>query len=341
MPKYQCEKCGNIFNRKSNYDYHVYKKKRPCDKTNKEYQCNICMENFSNINELNEHLYDCAFDSAFDSTLDYNSESKNLKCNYCNKVYTRIDNLNRHLTKFCKVKKDIDNQKEIIYQQLLEQMKLQNKKMEKIIKENKKLQNQITFNNYQNNNKNTYNINNNNINNTQNINQGIINNINRNNIKIVAFGNEDLESIREDVIKSLLHKGFQSVNKTIEYVHFNKNKPENHNVYISNMKDLYAMIFDGEYWNLRDKKEIIDQLFEDKQMFLNEKFQEFIDNLDPITKKKFKRFYNLQDDTELIENLKKDVRLILYNKRKIPMETKNMLEKTKSMYEKNKIKLII
>ena len=183
------------------------------------------------------------------------------------------------------------------------------KMMEKMMDENKILKKQVNINNNK-----TKNINSHytqNIQNTQNI----------NNIKLVAFGEEDLTYISEKICKFFLKKGFQSVPQFIEHIHFNKNKPENHNVYIPNMKDLYAMIFDGKRWNLKEKEEIINQLFDDKESFLEEKYQEYFDNLDEITKKKFKRFLE-HSNTETKKKLKNEIKLLIYNKRHVAINTK-------------------
>ena len=67
--------------------------------------------------------------------------------------------------------------------------------------------------------------------------------INNNTIKLVAFGNEDLSYITDTVCKKILNKGYMSVPGLIEHVHFDKNKPENHNIYVSNMRNNNVMIF--------------------------------------------------------------------------------------------------
>ena len=46
----------------------------------------------------------------------------------------------------------------------------------------------------------------------------------------------------------------------IEKIHFNPKKPENHNVYISNIKNKYAMVYDGNKWNLKNQDETIGDL---------------------------------------------------------------------------------
>ena len=52
------------------------------------------------------------------------------------------------------------------------------------------------------------------------------------------------------------------VKKLIERVHFNENKPENMNIYISNMKGNYAMIYKEDKWQIVNKKDHIDDLYE-------------------------------------------------------------------------------
>ena len=43
-----------------------------------------------------------------------------------------------------------------------------------------------------------------------------------------------------------MDKGYKSVPHLIDYIHFNKNKPENHNVMTTNMRDNKISIYDGE-----------------------------------------------------------------------------------------------
>ena len=40
----------------------------------------------------------------------------------------------------------------------------------------------------------------------------------------------------------------------IEKVHFDVNKPQNHNIYISNLKNKYIMIYDGNKWECKDRE---------------------------------------------------------------------------------------
>ena len=46
----------------------------------------------------------------------------------------------------------------------------------------------------------------------------------------------------------------------IKRIHFDPKKPENHNIYISNIKNKYVMIYDGIKWNLHNRDETIEGL---------------------------------------------------------------------------------
>jgi len=257
--------------------------------------------------------------------------NKIFKCYICEKIFTNNSNLVRHIKKFCKIKKleqkinknsnigDYEK-KEELYQNLLTQqnkrMEMQNKRIQQLEKQNKKLKGNIT-----NNIKITNTTNNTNNNTTNNI-----TNITNKNINIIAFGKEDMYKEYDDDVIYYLKRGYKCVLRLIENMHFNVNKPEFHSVFISNIKDLYAMIFDGNFWNIKNKTEIIDQLFDDKQFYLIDKYNQIKHKLDKKTRERFERFIG-EDDEEVLKELKNDIKLLLYNKRKIPMITKRKFEK--------------
>ena len=146
--------------------------------------------------------------------------------------------------------------------------------------------------------------------------QNTVNNI-HNDIKIIAYGKEDLSFITDDNYRLLLNKGFKSVQNLVEYIHLNQNKPENQNIYVSNMRDNYVLIFDGNQWQLKERDDVLQEMIENKTDILSEKFDELIKTLDESTIKKFKRFLDEKDEDRVVEQIKKELKLILYNKKLI------------------------
>jgi hypothetical protein len=234
-------------------------------------------------------------------------EIKN-ECKYCHKSFSRQDALSRHIDKYCKAKKSLDDSKEQLFQRLLaehdelmglmaevKQLKKENKEFKQIIAQQTNIQTQ-----------------NNTIHNTL-------------NIKLVAYGKEDISAIPVQVYKQLINKGFMSVPALVEKVHFDKNKPENQNIYMSNMRDDYILIYDGEDWKLTDKKETLDGLYDEKVYILENKFQELIKELPEPVITKFKRFLDKADNDSTKDGIKKELRLMLYNHRKLVESTRKLI----------------
>jgi hypothetical protein len=127
-------------------------------------------------------------------------------------------------------------------------------------------------------------INNNTTNNTQNINNGIVTHVN-----LIGYGKEDLSKIDKKEILKAIQFGYDSTIKLTETMHFNPKHPEYHNIYITNIKDKYAMMFDGKDWNLTMKDKLINKIYDDKKNYIEENIDEFIDSLSASRKKALER----------------------------------------------------
>ncbi|AYV76118.1 MAG: hypothetical protein Terrestrivirus4_166 [Terrestrivirus sp.] len=318
MVEYKCERCLKIFSKKCDYTYHI-NRKTPCIiKVNTQSTTiNQDSPQLTQINQINQF-----------NQINQNLSNK-FKCNYCNKEFCNKYTLERHLNERCKIKKEDTSKKEEIYQLLLRQMKEikeDNKKMfDELKAENLKLKNELAIkNNTTINNTNTGTMNtienqtNNNTNNQQ-------NNIKNLNINLIAHGKEDLSFITDDQMKKILNKGFKSIENLTQIVYFDKNRPENHNIYISNIKDSYVMMYDGNDWKLMNRENCLQDIYDDKCDYLVEKFEQLEGKLDESTLKRFGNFLSRKDDDKIIEQTKREIKLILYNNRKIPEETRRLL----------------
>jgi hypothetical protein len=222
---------------------------------------------------------------------------KPYSCNYCNKSFTRIDNLYRHEKERCLSRLEYNNN-----DNLHEQYNLLMNKMIEIQNDMKitKINNTINSNN------------------TNNVQQNI-------NITINPYGKEDLSHITFDDYEKIFNKCNSCIPDFIELKHFNKNKPENSNIYISNMKSNHIFVYDGEQWNLKNKDEVIKDLYDNNCDYLIDKFEDLKDKLDESTLRKFNKFINKYENDIMINNTTERIRYILYNKRHIPLELKKLI----------------
>ena len=251
----------------------------------KIFRCNICNKNYSSQSSL------CNHNKKFHSKLILNSSSKphepsvipqessklpqelienNLICIYCNKHYSRLDNIKRH---YNTCKKNINNDKyknksEIIDNTIDKKLEEFKNTILDIIQKNCKIHPKTL----QKINKQLIN-NTNNTNNTTN--NGTINNAPVINNTYVKFGNEQLANLltRKDML-NIINKQCLCIEESIKTVHFNKSLPEYNNIFITNMKDTIAYIFDGSRFILTSKDEVINNLYnnhlENIEQFLNE-----------------------------------------------------------------------
>ena len=63
-----------------------------------------------------------------------------------------------------------------------------------------------------------------------------------------------MNKIDIEYILQALKRRTSAVPVMTENIHFNSKYPEFHNVYISNMNQKYAMVYNGKGWILKDKK---------------------------------------------------------------------------------------
>jgi hypothetical protein len=338
MVQYKCGNCLKLFKLKGDYTRHL-KRKIPCKKSdenqnnhnkNKRQNNHIIVNNHQLAPKTQKITKNNDMDVLNDDLDDKEPKSER-QCQYCKKIFSRVSSLDRHLKGRCKVKKQQDNQKEDLLQKLINEMKEMKEKMETLENENKE------YREYKQSISKQQNINQTNIG-QQNITQANIGNQfnqfnhlnqlnqqNNINIKLLAFGKEDISHITDEVYKRVLNKGFKSVPNFVEHVHFNRNKPENHNIYISNIRTNYVLVYDGEDWKLKEKDDALQQLIDEKTETLSNKFDVLIDKLDEHTIRKFRRFLDQRDENEVISNIKNDLKLLLYNNRRIPERTKELI----------------
>jgi len=129
-------------------------------------------------------------------------------------------------------------------------------------------------------------------------------------VSLLSYRNTDVSHLTNDDYRNCYKKVNHCVKHLIEKVHFNPAKPENMNIYISNMKDKYLMVYDGVNWNLANKVEELDRLYEEKEMMLEDWLES---NPDPILKEKFVKYLNNKEKDECLNQIKEEIKLLLYN----------------------------
>ncbi len=216
------------------------------------------------------------------------------KCKYCEHSYRHKSSLSKHVKYTCTKNKDEDL-KELVrlmniqIEQQKQELQTQKqefiKKIETQSKQIEKLMGKLEI-------------------------SGSFNTTNIQNINLLAYRETDVSHLTDQDYRSCIKKVNHCVKHMIEKVHFNPTKPENMNIYISNIKDKYIMVYDGMNWNLANKKDEIDRLYEEKEMML----EEWLDsNPEKELKDKFLKYLNNKESDECLNRIKEEIKLMLYN----------------------------
>ena len=158
----------------------------------------------------------------------------------------------------------------------------------------------------------------------------IINNINNThnnntNIYILPYNGKDKIKLSEESYLKILNNGSKYIPKLIEESHFNKEQPEYHNIYIPNIKEKYVLVYTGIEWEIKNSDEILDEIINYKIDELEGKFDDIINELPENIVNKFKKFIYEKEEDTTINMIKKYLKILLYNKRHIPLETRKKL----------------
>jgi hypothetical protein len=244
--------------------------------------------------------------------LDGVKEGKN--CEYCDKFYSREDNLTRHLKK-CSKKPDesLETLKELVkvLNEERSQRDKKEKEMEKEIKDMKEIITKADLGNTTN------------------------NYITNNNLNIVLpFKDTDISHLTDRDYYNSISRCILAIPLLIEKIHFNENKPENFNIYISNKLGKYVMQWDGSKWVVKNKIEAIDDLIRDNEYIL-EDWAGNVSEKYPKVKNKLKLWTDKRDEKGVPEQVRREIEEMLYNNRDKIEEPK---KKTKFKPKAKKIK---
>ena len=83
------------------------------------------------------------------------------------------------------------------------------------------------------------------------------------------------------------------------------------------------MIYNGKKWDLSNKEDIIDDMYDDNSNILEEKMEEF-ENSEKNSKvlNKFKRFINKKEDERIRNKVKDQIKLLLFNNKEVLKQIK-------------------
>ena len=283
MSIYECKCCNLITKQYANYIRHLktnkHKKKNEVNQKSTESQPKRTKQS-TESQPAEYNLYNTS-----------QSQNKEHICKYCDQRFSFKQSMYLHIKYRCTKNKDEDL-KELVrlmnlkLQQKETQLEMQNKQINTQNKQIEKLMSKLEINNS-------------------------FNTTNIQNITLLAYKDTDVYHLTEKDYMNCIKQVNFCVKKLIEKIHFNPEKPENMNVYISNLKDKYMMMYENDTWTIKNKKEM-DDIYYDKEMMIEQWIEEEQHKY-PELKEKFLRYINNKENDETLNMIKDEIKLMMYN----------------------------
>ena len=162
-----------------------------------------------------------------------------------------------------------------------------------------------------------------------NVNNGTINN---KTVNIVKFGTEDLNKIlSQSEILKILNRKMCSLEESIKIIHFNNDRPEFKNIYITNLKDQYAYTYDGSKFSAVLKSDILEELIDNHIENIEYSAEEYKEKLNHKTIEVLDKFIDKINNEEAIfidkQHEKSYPNFKIYNINKIKLMIYNLSDK--------------
>jgi hypothetical protein len=133
--------------------------------------------------------------------------------------------------------------------------------------------------------------------------------INNVNINLLNYDDTDISHLTHKDYEKCIKQVYTCVMKMIEKIHFNPDKPENMNLYISNIKSKHIMMYKDNKWILTNNSEL-DSIYADKDNLIKTWIEE--NNIkDPELLEKFNKYLNM--DESKLKEVYDDINLLMFN----------------------------
>lgn len=292
------------------------------------YYCEYCKKPFGHKNDYTKHIKTHANDALVQQIAIQNevNEEGRYECTYCKKSFANANTLHNHVEKKCKLSPaQMMRDQQLIFNIKMAKMKDEMEKQQKAFES--KILNKIDTM--------TETI--------QNIETGPTINIANSTINVIQvdkrFYIHDIKSERsifdylsDEQLNHIVQVGGDAVSKLIEYKHYNKDCPENHNIYITKQKADIAKVFIDSHFVDVNIDELLDYLISTSQHEITAILN--MPNIkNKLDYKKQRNIYNLQlkikeNSPSTIAMLKEELRKLMKNNAELVIDTFKRMQAT-------------
>lgn len=271
------------------------------------FACPACSYFTHEISNFNKHIQTKRHRSRIskhgENALKFENE-----CKYCKKIFVNKYSLQRHIKFNCKENDDESLQE---YAKLLNSLKNKDNELQRVNKQMELLTKNLQLSA---------------MHHSSNVNNGVFiaGNLNNNiTLNLLNYNETDYSHLSDTDYIKCIRDCNHCVKTLIEKVHFNKDKPENMNIYISSIKGNFVMVYRDNKWQVRNRKAQIDDLFDYNELMLENWYRDYHEKYPHIITSFQRYLKNKETDDDVTSNVKEEILMLLYNERDKAIEKVN------------------
>lgn len=263
MSCFTCERCGYSTKIKCNLVTHL-KRKTPCGPKHVNNDCELLLSNIyqQKIGEHDQFKILCEFCSKPFTTRQGKYQHKK----FCKQNPNKLKYNNTCITSTVKKQNNIDNQ----HQSDVDELK---KRVNQLMLEIEELKRNHT---------------------TQ---HTTVINIQQNTIILNSYNHVTTDFVHNEIMIKLLSKTyfqqlFDSLKEVVHLIYYNEQHPENHVVYIPNVRGKYAKVWNGNLWLIKNRDEILTIVRNRSIEFMNDFFFENENSFNLMQKQNLQKWHD-------------------------------------------------
>ena len=153
-------------------------------------------------------------------------------------------------------------------------------------------------------------------------------------LKLNSYDKTDYSHITDKDYMKCIQKGNMGIPYLIEKLHFNPDKPENHNIFVSNIKSDYIQVYENGRWLTKLQYEAINMMVQDNANIIEDKIEEWHKKKHKYSDKKYKntldkypRFLNRLSDSKYVnKKVEEEAKLVLFNLKDMVLDNNKKLQ---------------
>lgn len=131
---------------------------------------------------------------------------------------------------------------------------------------------------------------------------------------ILSFEDSVLDFLKNKDYAYCINRIIFCIPNLVKKIHFDTEHPENHNIYLPNIRKKYINVYENGNWTIKSLTDMLDKIILDYEIILEEWLESKGTN---SLIANFEKYLSMKKDPKITKTIREEIKLLLYNNRNI------------------------